>query len=727
MKRIKIFKTIICVVSVLALCVIKLFGSEQIFSYSKDNSQIKECIITFKNERTCNIVKEGYKNSLVDEYICYESSQDKVLHMGLSKTQIHELEKLKGVDAIEENIDFKASNNSCKRVKSSRRSADDWNLRMIGADKIRRHKPSEENRIKVALMDSGIDVSEEVNVVERINLVDNEKQIASYYEDVTGHGTSVAGIIADINPDIDVYSVRVLDSTNTGKLSYVIEGIYWCINNDIDIINMSFGTNINSIALQKAVEKAEEAGILMVAAAGNGGQNKTVEYPAAYAEVMAVGGIDKNAETTDDSVIGEEIEIVAPGSQILTDGAFGGTLVTGGTSMAVAHVSGAASLIWQKDKEKSSRFVRSLINHSAKKLGEKKVYGNGLLDIKYALKKYNMYQKVYIEKDFEPKKNVIAENTTDIEIFDKVDLVEGRWNSNGHKTVLDIANGDVGFTADEMWVIKDACAKTDGIIDHGNAEVESVYHFKTNTDKILHGRYNYVSTLEYIYKVARKVYNTGDDITIKSCCNSFGYTPNTGNASKDSEIKNALVAAIRYMGSASTPIVNPSSISWRQKRGLRILGMALHVVGDTYAHKTKVPRRIQQAVQKSENSVAATDLIRNQYTWDEFKSAVDAGMMFNQIKIYVGSGYEDTDYFFGNRYNAACRASNAILRHFAVKSERVDMDVVFRVAAIFENGALCEENKLAYFYKHVNNTYGYSRAVDIKGYSFVPASGEYVS
>ena len=72
-----------------------------------------------------------------------------------------------------------------------------------------------------------------------------------------------------------------------------------------------------------------------------------MEYPAAFEQVIAVGSVDKNAELTKESATGTEIELVAPGSQILTDGAFGGTLVAGGTSLSVAHVTGAAAIIWQ--------------------------------------------------------------------------------------------------------------------------------------------------------------------------------------------------------------------------------------------------------------------------------------------------------------------------------------------------------------------------------------------
>ena len=73
----------------------------------------------------------------------------------------------------------------------------------------------------------------------------------------------------------------------------MIRGIYWCIENNINIINMSFGTNVYSAALEQAVKDAYDAGILMIGAAGNEGES--VEYPAAFEEVMAVAATDEEA------------------------------------------------------------------------------------------------------------------------------------------------------------------------------------------------------------------------------------------------------------------------------------------------------------------------------------------------------------------------------------------------------------------------------------------------
>ena len=139
---------------------------------------------------------------------------------------------------------------------------------------------------------------------------------------------------------------------------------------------MSFGTNVYSAALEQAVKDAYNAGILMIGAAGNEGES--VEYPAAFEEVMAVVATDEEANISDFSNRGDELEIAAPGEKVKVSGFFDGTSVTHGTSIAVPHVVGVASLVWEKDLNKSSEFVRQLIEQSAKQIDN--INECGLLD-----------------------------------------------------------------------------------------------------------------------------------------------------------------------------------------------------------------------------------------------------------------------------------------------------------------------------------------------------------
>ena len=160
-------------------------------------------------------------------------------------------------------------------------------------------------------------------------------------------------------------------------------------------------------ALKQAIDEANAKGILVIAAAGSQGENGTdnVEYPAAFENVVAVGSVDSKAEVSDFSSTGKEVDVVAPGEAVRATGAFGETMVTSGTSMAVPHVVGAASLLWQKDTSKSKILSKS-VRRSARNVGDKESYGNGLIDYEYAEKQYTKAEEQYEQgQDIELKDN----------------------------------------------------------------------------------------------------------------------------------------------------------------------------------------------------------------------------------------------------------------------------------------------------------------------------------
>lgn len=120
------------------------------------------------------------------------------------------------------------------------------------------------------------------------------------------------------------------------------------------------------------------------------------------------------------------MEVVAPGELIKSTGGFGGETIVSGTSMAVPHVVGIASVLWQKETTKSADFIRRLINESANYLGDANIYGNGLVDLSYALEIYDEFEDTYIPGSVATVQNEF-ENNSEIESFNDVDYVEGSW------------------------------------------------------------------------------------------------------------------------------------------------------------------------------------------------------------------------------------------------------------------------------------------------------------
>jgi subtilisin len=244
----------------------------------------------------------------------------------------------------------------------------------IGARRVWERTTGKE--VKVAVLDTGIDINHpdlKINVAEGINLVSP----GVVPEDDHGHGTHIAGIIAaadnssgviGVSPAAQLYPVKVLNSRGEGTLTHILEGLQWCVDNGIQVINMSFGTDSHSVALEKAITVVHRAGIVMVAAAGNDGTNFSVDFPAAYHQTVAVGAVTSGDRLAWYSSRGSEITLVAPGDRVLSTIRGGRYGRLSGTSMATAHVTGAVALLLQMKPELEPWQVIKILTGSAEKL-----------------------------------------------------------------------------------------------------------------------------------------------------------------------------------------------------------------------------------------------------------------------------------------------------------------------------------------------------------------------
>ncbi|MBS4173081.1 S8 family serine peptidase [Bacillus sp. FJAT-49736] len=249
--------------------------------------------------------------------------------------------------------------------------------------------------IKIAVLDTGISKHEDLEVSGGASFVSYTKS----FNDDNGHGTHVAGIIGAKNntigvvgvaPDASLYAVKVLDSEGSGYVSDIISGIDWAIKNQMDIINLSFGTPEDSVALQKIADEAYNKGILIVAAAGNGGHSTgagdTMEYPAKYKSVIGVGAVDQNNIRGSFSATGSNLEVVAPGINIVSTFLNNDYAFMSGTSMAAPFVSGTLALIKQANPSLTNTQIREQLDHSAIDIGVRgkdNLYGFGLVQTPY--------------------------------------------------------------------------------------------------------------------------------------------------------------------------------------------------------------------------------------------------------------------------------------------------------------------------------------------------------
>lgn len=496
------------------------------------------------------------------------------------------------------------------------------------------------DNVKVAVLDSGISTSEYLSVAEYVDLTDsgNENPL---FNDGTGHGTSIASVIAasdlgdmyGIAPNAELYDVKVLDGDNSAPLSKIIEGIYWCIDNDIDIINMSLGTSVYSAALEQAVDAAEEAGIVMVAAAGNNGTEATnIDYPAAFDNVIAVGASDGNNALTDFTSTGDGIDILAPGEKVWSYGAFQGLQAIDGTSIATAHVTGAAALLLEKYPNADMEFIRQLFMASSNQ--ESNGSDLGVLNIGEALTMGDGFQVQSAATKIKPQ---VPSVTT----YDTSDIVSGSWGGTDHKNMISV----LGSTT----ALKVAANAAD--------LVDKYYHSDDSLRikcKALHGVHNYVTNLHFLYEVAKNADNTamGNKTSLTNYVKGINvpYSKDKTFGKEDLDILRQVIVDACTDPNGMGAKINADS---KKTRRYMILGMAAHLLGDTFAHRTMVPVGASGGSSKDSKTFVKTHF----KDWNDFsKRYTGLYIEFRDIKNYLkgtDNPYTDKSDFFPNRFTAA--------------------------------------------------------------------------
>lgn len=262
--------------------------------------------------------------------------------------------------------------------------------------------------VKVAVIDTGIDDTHYDLVVSGgVSFVDNEPW--DYYLDENGHGTHVAGIIGAKNngiayvgaaPDVELYAVKVFDSSGIGKISKILAGVDWAITHDIDVINLSLGSEQGYDAYQSIFQKAYNQGIVVVAVAGNdfdgpldeGGcaSNRLVDcvdFPGVYNTTITVGATDIENQVAPFSSTGPSLDFVAPGVGIMSTYLSNQVARISGTSMAAPYVAGVVALLKEKYPAATPLEIKNLLIKNAMDVdeqGKDVASGYGLVQAEYS-------------------------------------------------------------------------------------------------------------------------------------------------------------------------------------------------------------------------------------------------------------------------------------------------------------------------------------------------------
>jgi subtilisin len=294
---------------------------------------------------------------------------------------IDELQKSKFVLTIDKNHLVSATEN----IQSLNTQIIPWGIQAVEADRFKTRNCN----CKIAIIDTGISDHDELNysVVAKATFINGKE----YYnqaidDDIENHGTHVAGIIAAKNDSDGIvglvdapklYIAKVLDKYGNGYISDITKAVQWAINQKVDIINLSLGSPEFSPILEIVLKDAYNKGIIIVAAAGNDGMQ--VNYPARSPYTIAVGAADQNRYMPNWSSFGKELDILAPGVDIISTVSNNRFKKLSGTSMAAPHVTGiiANLLPLYNGKNNSHKVewmrnrIRSYANFSFDKSGKK--------------------------------------------------------------------------------------------------------------------------------------------------------------------------------------------------------------------------------------------------------------------------------------------------------------------------------------------------------------------
>ncbi|MBD5520125.1 MAG: S8 family serine peptidase [Lachnospiraceae bacterium] len=237
--------------------------------------------------------------------------------------------------------------------------------------------------IKIAILDTGVNSSHsDLNVVYNYNFTSSQTTDAG---DGHGHGTHVAGLAAakidgkggaGIAPEASIYNIRVLASNGAGTAAAIIRGINHAVAQQVDIINMSLGGPGYLKEYDEAINKAYNAGIIVISAAGNDG-SKVKCYPACYKNSLCVGAVDENKGRTYFSNYGSWVNLSAPGLSLFSTSKSGGYEKMSGTSQATPVVSGTAAVILSADESIRNKTGKARVNALISKMNKGKISGSG--------------------------------------------------------------------------------------------------------------------------------------------------------------------------------------------------------------------------------------------------------------------------------------------------------------------------------------------------------------
>jgi len=241
----------------------------------------------------------------------------------------------------------------------------------------------------IAVVDTGIDENHadlRDKVIGGYNIYDDNDD----YDDIVGHGTSVAGLaaasadngtgVAGISWESPILAVKVTDEEGMSTARHLAAGILWAAGNGAKIINVSFAPLQSNSVVRSAVEHVHNRGAIVVISSGNSG--KTLKG-SGYSQALFVGAVTSTDRIASFSDRGSYVDLVAPGSGVRSIATGGGTSLVSGTSFSAPIVSGVAALAWSVNPDLRPISVQNILTTAVSDLGTRgkdSTYGHGMVD-----------------------------------------------------------------------------------------------------------------------------------------------------------------------------------------------------------------------------------------------------------------------------------------------------------------------------------------------------------
>ncbi|MEW5693355.1 MAG: S8 family serine peptidase [Candidatus Hydrogenedentota bacterium] len=334
-------------------------------------------------------------------------------------TKIKELQTQKGVLFVQPNYKYEL-----KAVPADPLYSEQWYLNntgqgggKIGADIKAQNAwdiTTGDTTVRIAVLDCGIDTSanDYVSYVSGFDFVDSDNSSTisagngtdddddGFIDENLHHGTAIASIIGakgnnstglcGIIWNAQIFDIRVFNDDGMSYSDSIACAIRYAVDTNAKVLNLSFGNDAGTYdnTVASAIDYALSKNVILVAAAGNGGGN-TIDFPANYSSVIAVGASDRNDLRCAFSDIGPELDIVAPGVDIISYKVGGGTQDQDGTSFSTAMVSAAAGLLYYLNNTLTPSRILTILKNTADDLlpaGIDIYTGAGRLNLYRALK-----------------------------------------------------------------------------------------------------------------------------------------------------------------------------------------------------------------------------------------------------------------------------------------------------------------------------------------------------